>query len=62
MVDPEHREQTPDFTELAKVKAAVVANDPMLKALTAQIAAAEAESKGKPLISRGSFAQYAEDE
>lgn len=57
MSEPESRE-TADLTELAKTKALIVATDPLVKMLTD----AAARSEGKPLISRGSFAQYAEDE
>ena len=57
MSEPEDREAT-DYAELAKVKAAITANDPLLKML----GVAHKESEGHPLISRGSFAQYAEDE
>lgn len=57
MSEPEDREAT-DYAELAKIKAEIASRDRLVKMLDE----AAARSEGKPLVSRGSFAQYAEDE
>jgi hypothetical protein len=44
--------------ELAKTKAKIAASDPLVR----MINEAAARSEGEPLVSRGSFAQYAEDD
>jgi hypothetical protein len=48
--------------ELAKVKAKIAASDPLVRMLVRMLDEAAARSDGKPLVSRGSFAQYAEDD
>lgn len=51
-------EPSPNLAKLAKVKAKIAASDPLVRMLDE----AAARSEGKPLVSRGSFAQYAEDD